>query len=264
MLRNIAIGQYYNTDSPVHLLDPRIKVALTAAFITMVFFVQNYWGYAALFVFVCFLSVLSNVPPRVLLRTLKPMAYILVFTFLLNLLFMQGEKVIFSLWIIRVTEEGLNQAVFLALRLLFLVAGASFLTLTTSPIELTDALERLMKPLTVFRFPAHELAMMMSIALRFIPTLLDEADKIMKAQASRGADFESGNIMRRARNMLPLLIPLFISAFRRADELALAMESRCYRGGKGRTRMKVLKLGARDAAATVFLAVLFAGIVLWG
>lgn len=264
MLKNIAIGQYYNADSPVHLLDPRVKVVLTAAFITMVFFVKNYWGYAALLVFVCFLSVISNVPPRVLIKTLKPMFYILVFTFILNLLFMQGEKVIFSLWFIRVTEEGLNQAVFLALRLLFLVAGASFLTLTTSPIELTDALERLMKPLTVFRFPAHELAMMMSIALRFIPTLLDEADKIMKAQASRGADFESGNIMQRARNMLPLLIPLFISAFRRADELALAMESRCYRGGKGRTRMKVLRMGARDAAAAVLVAGLFTGIVLWG
>ncbi|MFZ5975363.1 MAG: energy-coupling factor transporter transmembrane component T family protein [Bacillota bacterium] len=264
MLKNIAIGQYYNTVSPIHALDPRIKVILTAAFITMVFFVRNYWGYGVLFLFTCFLCTLSNVPPRILLRTLRPMLYILVFTFILNLLFMQGETVIFSWWIIRITAEGLNQAVFLALRLLFLVAGASFLTLTTSPIELTDALERLMKPLTVFRFPAHELAMMMSIALRFIPTLLDEADKIMKAQASRGADFESGSLMQRAKNMLPLLVPLFISAFRRADELALAMESRCYRGGTGRTRMKILKLGMRDAMATAFIAVLFTGIILWG
>lgn len=264
MLKNIAIGQYYNTGSPVHLLDPRVKLILTAAFITMVFFVQNYWGYAVLFVFVCFLSMLANVPPKVLLKTLKPLLYIIIFTFILNLLFMQGKTVIFSWWIIRITEEGLNQAVFMALRLLFLVCGASFLTLTTSPIELTDALERLMKPLTVFRFPAHELAMMMSIALRFIPTLLDEADKIMKAQASRGADFESGNLMQRAKNMLPLLVPLFVSAFRRADELALAMESRCYRGGTGRTRMKILKLGMRDAAATLFIAVLFTGIILWG
>ena len=264
MLKNITIGQYYNTGSPIHRLDPRIKVILTAAFITMVFFVSNYWGYAVLLLFTCLTSLLSNVPPRILLKSLKPMVYIMLFTFILNLLFMQGETVIFSWWIIEISQEGLDQAVFLALRLLFLVAGASFLTLTTSPIELTDALERLMKPLTVFRFPAHELAMMMSIALRFIPTLLDEADKIMKAQASRGADFETGNIMQRARNMLPLLVPLFISAFRRADELALAMESRCYRGGTGRTRMKILKLGMRDATAAVFIASVFTGIILWG
>jgi energy-coupling factor transport system permease protein len=264
MLKNIAIGQYYNTESPIHRLDPRVKILLTMAFITMVFFVRNYWGCAAVLVFVCFMSLIANIPLKTLIKSIRPLIYILIFTFVLNLLFMPGDTVIFSWWIVRVTREGLNQAVFMALRLLFLVAGTSILTLTTSPIEMTDAMERLMKPLTVFRFPAHELAMMMSIALRFIPTLLDEADKIMKAQASRGADFESGNLLQRAKNMLPLLVPLFISAFRRADELALAMESRCYRGGRGRTRMKVLHLRPADGLAALVLAGVFAAIVLWG
>ena len=264
MLRNIAIGQYFNVESPIHRLDPRTKIILTLVFITLIFFVKSYWGYVALALFICIVTLIANIPLKTLLKSIRPLLYILLFTFILNLLFMQGETVIFSWWIIRITREGLNQAIFMALRLLFLVTGTSIMTLTTSPIELTDALERLMKPLALLRFPAHELAMMMSIALRFIPTLMDEADKIMKAQASRGADFQSGKLVQRVKNMLPLLVPLFISAFRRADDLALAMESRCYRGGEGRTRMKVLRLRGADAVAALVLVSVFAGIVLWG
>lgn len=264
MLKRVMIGQYYNTQSAIHRLDARLKVLLTIAFMVMIFFATNAWGYLALFVFIFAVAVFSNVPLNIIARSVRPLMYILIFTFLLNVLFIQGETELFSWWVIRVTREALIQAVMMTLRLLYLVMGTSLLTLTTSPIELTDGMERLMSPLKVFRFPAHELAMMMSIALRFIPTLLDEADKTMKAQASRGADFETGGLITRAKNIVPLLIPLFVSAFKRADDLALAMESRCYRGGKGRTSMKVFRLEARDGIAFVLLAMMFYCIVMWG
>ncbi len=265
MLKNITLGQYYPGDSLVHRLDPRAKILIALAYIVLVFFVSNYWGYLFLLAALVGTSLLAKVPLRYLLRTLKPLRFILIFTFLLNIFFTRTGTPVY-LWdnFYLFTTEGVSRAVFMALRMSFLVAGSSMLMLVTSPITLTDGLERLMSPLRVIRFPAHELAMMMSIALRFIPTLTDEADKIMKAQMARGADFESGKLIERAKAMIPLLVPLFVSSFRRADELAMAMESRCYHGGEGRTRMRVLKLGKNDFLALLAMAALIAVVVLWG
>ena len=198
----------------------------------------------------------ANLPVKLLLKGIKPLRIILIFTFLLNLFFSAGETVLLQVWKIRVTQEGLLLAIRFSMRLVFLVTGASLLTLTTQPVVLTDGLERLMSPLARIGFPAHELAMMMSIALRFIPTLMEETDKIMKAQMARGADFESGNLLQRARAMVPLLVPLFVSAFRRAGDLAMAMEARCYHGGEGRTRLRVLRISDGDVAACVLMAAL--------
>ena len=262
MLGNITMGQYYPVDSPVHRLDPRTKLILTIAFIVGVFLVHSLWGYALVFGFVYMTARVARLPFRMLLKGLKPLRIILVMTFLLNLFFTAGDDVLVSFWIIRITREALRQAVFYSLRLLFLVIGTSVLTLTTSPVALSDALEILMGPLKKIHFPAHELAMMMTIALRFIPTLLDETDKIVKAQMARGADFESGNLLSRAKAMVPLLVPLFVSAFRRAGDLAMAMESRCYHGGEGRTRFRVLKFGKHDALAAGIMVVFLAVIVL--
>jgi len=254
MLKDITLGQYFPGNSVIHRIDPRIKVVLTVAFVVAVFLVQGFAGYGILAAFLVLAGGLSRIKPGYLLKSLKPLLFIILFTFVLNLFFTKGETVLFSWWIFTLTEEGLLSAVYMAIRLVFLVMGTSLLTLTTSPLQLTDALERLFAPLKVLRFPVHELAMMMSIALRFIPTLLEETQKIQKAQMARGADFESGNLMARAKAMVPLLVPLFVSAFRRADELAMAMEARCYRGGDGRTRMKVLKLGWIDLFASLVLA----------
>ena len=260
MLSNITMGQYYPTDSIVHRLDPRVKILLTIAFIVGIFLVHSLWGYALALVFVYFMARLSHVPFKMLMRGLRPLRFILVLTFVLNLFF-SGEGTILCQWsFITITHEGLSRAVHYCLRLLFLVIGTSLLTLTTSPVSLSDGLELLLSPLKVIHFPAHELAMMMTIALRFIPTLLEEADKIMKAQMARGADFESGNLLARARAMVPLLVPLFVSAFRRAGDLATAMESRCYRGGEGRTRLRVLKLTRADLYASLVMAA-FVGLI---
>ena len=257
MLTDITMGQYYPVDSFVHRLDPRTKVLLTIAYIIIVFLAKTFVGYALLLGFVFMTAHLACVPMRMLLRGLRPLRFILILTFLLNLCFNTGEKVLLSFWIIRITQEGLTQAIFFSMRLVFLVMGTSLLTLTTSPVSLSDAMEILMSPLKVIHFPAHELAMMMTIALRFIPTLLEETDKIRKAQMARGADFESGNLISRAKAMVPLLVPLFVSAFRRAGDLAMAMESRCYHGGEGRTRLRVLKLTKLDGrACAVMVAVL--------
>ncbi|MGI6151717.1 MAG: energy-coupling factor transporter transmembrane component T family protein [Christensenellales bacterium] len=264
MLRNITLGQYYPTDSPVHRLDPRIKILLTLAYVVLVFLVTNWLGYGFLLLGITLACVLSKVPFPYLLKSLRPLRFILIFTFVLNLLFTGGNEVWLGWWIFRITAEAFNRALFFSLRMVFLVAGTSMLMLTTSPITLTDGLERLLSPLKVFRFPSHELAMMMTIALRFIPTLLDEADKIMKAQMARGADFESGRLFARAKAMVPLMVPLFVSSFRRADELAMAMESRCYHGGAGRTRMRVLRLKWQDLLSVALLAALFAVTILWG
>ena len=265
MLSNITMGQYYPTDSIVHRLDPRVKILLTIAFIVGIFLVHSLWGYALALVFVYFMARLSHVPFKMLMRGLRPLRFILVLTFVLNLFF-SGEGTILWQWsFITITHEGLSRAVHYCLRLLFLVIGTSLLTLTTSPVSLSDGLELLLSPLKVIHFPAHELAMMMTIALRFIPTLLEEeADKIMKAQMARGADFESGNLFRRARAMVPLLVPLFVSAFRRAGDLATAMESRCYRGGEGRTRLRVLKLTRADLYASLVMAAFVGLIVIEG
>ena len=255
MTGNIMLGQFVPGDSAVHRLDPRTKILAMIAYIVLVFLVQSMAAFAVPFLFVALALLLSGVPLSYVWSSLKPMRWRIAFMFLINLFFTQGERVLFSWWIVRVTAEGVRQAVFISLRLILLVAGTSLLTLTTSPIALTDGLERLLKPLARIRFPAHELAMMMTIALRFIPTLLEETDRIRKAQMARGADFESGGLIARARAMVPILVPLFVSAFRRADELAMAMESRCYHGGEGRTRMRELRLARRDlyAAGTVAL-----------
>ena len=255
MTGNIMLGQFVPGDSAVHRLDPRTKILAMIAYIVLVFLVQSMAAFAVPFLFVALALLLSGVPLSYVWSSLKPMRWLIAFMFLINLFFTQGERVLFSWWIVRVTAEGVRQAVFISLRLILLVAGTSLLTLTTSPIALTDGLERLLKPLARIRFPAHELAMMMTIALRFIPTLLEETDRIRKAQMARGADFESGGLIARARAMVPILVPLFVSAFRRADELAMAMESRCYHGGEGRTRMRELRLARRDlyAAGTVAL-----------
>ena len=266
MTGNITLGQFVPGDSAVHRLDPRTKILAMIAYIVLVFLVQSMAAFAVPFLFVALALLLSGVPLSYVWSSLKPMRWLIAFMFLINLFFTQGERVLFSWWIVRVTAEGVRQAVFISLRLILLVAGTSLLTLTTSPIALTDGLERLLKPLARIRFPAHELAMMMTIALRFIPTLLEETDRIRKAQMARGADFESGGLIARARAMVPILVPLFVSAFRRADELAMAMESRCYHGGEGRTRMRELRLARRDlyAAGTValFLAAV-PGLQIW-
>ena len=262
MLNNITLGQYYPVDSPVHRLDPRIKLILTVAYIVAVFLAKSFAGYALLLGWIFFVCRLSHIPFKMVLKGLKPLRIIIILTFLLNLFMTQGNKVWVSFWIIRITEEAFLQALFYSLRLVFLVAGTSLLTLTTSPIALSDGIELLLTPLKKIHFPAHELAMMMTIALRFIPTLLEETDKIMKAQMARGADFESGNLISRAKAMIPLLVPLFVSAFRRAGDLAMAMESRCYHGGEGRTRLRVLKITRHDWIACAAMAVFIALIVL--
>ena len=264
MLNNITMGQYYPVDSRVHRLDPRIKLILTIVFIVAVFMAKTFLGYALILAFVWMTSRLANVPFRMLLRGLKPLRLIIVLTFLLNLFFTPGETVWVEFWIVRITREGFLQAAFYSLRLIFLVIGTSLLTLTTSPVSLSDGIEILLSPLKIIHFPAHELAMMMTIALRFIPTLLEETDKIMKAQMARGADFESGNLFSRAKAMVPLLVPLFVSAFRRAGDLAMAMESRCYHGGEGRTRLRVLTITRNDWIACGAMAGLLALIILEG
>lgn len=261
MTGNITLGQFVPGDSAVHRLDPRTKILAMIAYIVLVFLVQSMAAFAVPFLFVALALLLSGVPLSYVWSSLKPMRWLIAFMFLINLFFTQGERVLFSWWIVRVTAEGVRQAVFISLRLILLVAGTSLLTLTTSPIALTDGLERLLKPLARIRFPAHELAMMMTIALRFIPTLLEETDRIRKAQMARGADFESGGLVARARAMVPILVPLFVSAFRRADELAVAMECRCYHGDQGRTRMKQLEWRMRDTLALLWGALVLAGMI---
>ena len=261
MFKDITLGQYFPGNSPVHRLDPRTKLLLMIAYIVAVFIVKDMWLFLAVGAFVAGVTLLAQVPLSYLWRSLKPLRWILLFMFVLNLLMIKTGEPLWDWWILHITTGGVRQACYIALRLVLLVAGTSLMTLTTTPIALTDGLERLLKPLSVFRFPAHELAMMMTIALRFIPTLLEEADKIMKAQLSRGADLESGNLFQRAKAMVPILVPLFISAFRRADELAMAMESRCYHGGAGRTRMHVLSFAGRDALAAAVTLGLIALIV---
>ena len=258
----MTLGQFLPGDSPVHRLDPRTKILLMVAYIVLVFLVGRLPVFLLPAAFVVGVVLLARVPLRYLGSSVRPIRWLLVFVFIINLFFTQGRTVLVEWWIFRITQESLRQAVFITLRLLLLVMGTSLLTLTTSPIVLTDGLERLLKPLAVFRFPAHELAMMMTIALRFIPLLMEEVERIQKAQMARGADFTSGNLIVRARSMIPILVPLFVSAFRRADELAMAMESRCYHGGEGRTRMRELHLHRRDLVAAAVMAALFAAVIL--
>jgi energy-coupling factor transport system permease protein len=262
VLDNITLGQYYPANSVVHALDPRVKILLLVAYIVGVFLVPDLTGFALVVLFLLFSCRLSKLPVRILFKGLKPLRFILIFTFILNLFFTGGETALLNLGFAVLTREGLINALRYSLRLVFLVLGSSLLTLTTAPVTLTDGLERLLSPLRAIHFPAHEMAMMMSIALRFIPTLLEEADKIMKAQTARGADFESGNLIARAKAMVPLLVPLFVSAFRRAGDLAMAMEARCHHGGEGRTRLRVLKCQKRDYIACALMAALIAVVIL--
>lgn len=261
MLKNITLGQYFPGDSFIHRLDPRTKLLATVALIAIVFVAQGFSGFLLIAAFIIACAASTGIHLKYLVRGLKPIMFIIIFTFVLNLFFQTEGRELVHWGFIRITDQGLRMASFMAVRLILLVVSSQLLTLTTSPIALTDGLESLFRPLEVIHFPAHEIAMMMSIALRFIPTLMDEADKIMKAQKARGANFETGSLIQRAKAMVPLLVPLFVGAFRRAEDLALAMDARCYRGGAGRTRMKQLKFGAIDAIAALAVLLLLAGVI---
>ena len=261
MLRDITLGQYYAARSWIHMLDPRVKIIAAMLYIIELFLVTSFVGFGICFIALAVVVIASKVPPRFILRGLKPVMLILLFTFFLNMFMVPGQ-VIWELGFLKVTLEGFLMASFMSIRLVLLIIGSSMLTLTTTPLQLTDGLEKLFSPLKVIKVPTHELAMTMSIALRFIPTLLEETDKIMKAQQARGADFESGNILRRAKALIPVMLPLFLSAFRIAQDLSLAMEARCYRGGDGRTRMHQMKLRNNDYLAFVIMIVFFVFIVM--
>ncbi|MDD2428007.1 MAG: energy-coupling factor transporter transmembrane component T [Eubacteriales bacterium] len=262
MLNDITLGQYYPADSFAHRLDPRTKILLSIVYIVSIFLVKSLFGYIPVVLYLFLTIKVSTVPMGMMVRSIRPLRILLLFTFVLNLFFGTGERILFQWAFLTIRHEGLMNALHFSLRLIFLVTGTSLLTLTTAPVVLTDGLERLVSPLRVIKFPAHEMAMMMTIALRFIPTLVEEAQKIMKAQTARGADFTSGNLKQRTKAMIPLLVPLFISAFRRAGDLAMAMEARCYHGGEGRTRLHVLKFRKDDAIAGISILVLMAVIIL--
>ena len=247
MLRDITIGQHFPGDSLVHKFDPRMKLVLTIVYIILLFAASNPLGLTLSLVFLVAMYGVAKIPFKLITKSLKPILPIILFTAVLNLFFVSGEgEPLVHFWVLNIYAEGLRYAILMAVRVMALIAGTSLLTYTTSPIVLTDAIEQLLKPLGRLHFPVHELAMMMSIALRFIPTLIEETDKIMNAQKARGAMLDNGSMMERVKALVPVLIPLFISAFRRADELAMAMECRCYRGGDGRTRLKVLRCTRRD------------------
>lgn len=248
MIKDITLGQYFPGHSALHRMDPRMKLLLTIGYIVMLFLVQNPVGFALCAVFLTTAYLIAKIPVKMIAKSIRPILPIILFTGLLNLFFIEGDP-IFSWWVFKLTKQGIYISATMAVRIVLLIAGSSLLTYTTSPIALTDAIERLLSPLRAVHFPAHELAMMMSIALRFIPTLIEETDKIMSAQKARGADLESGSLLQRAKALIPIMIPLFISAFRRAEELALAMECRCYHGGEGRTKLHVLKYERRDHTA---------------
>lgn len=266
MLRDITLGQYYPADSIIHKLDPRTKLFATLLFIISVFSFDGIVGFIVMTAFLFGVIALSKVPLSFMLRGLKAIMILLVIAGLFNLFLTPGQ-VLWSIWKIHITREGLRNAVLMTIRMVYLIMGSSVMTLTTTPNQLTDGLEKALKPLQKINVPVHEIAMMMSIALRFIPILIEETDKIMKAQMARGADFETGNLIQKAKSMVPLLVPLFISAFRRATDLAMAMEARCYRGGEGRTKMKPLKYEKRDHKAylvyAVYLVLIVAGRILF-
>jgi energy-coupling factor transport system permease protein len=260
MIKDITIGQYYPAESILHRLDPRVKLLGTFLFIVTLFLFRSFIGYVVVLAFFAAIISLSKVPLRFILRGMKAVLVLFIFTVFFNLFFLPGNE-IFRWGIIKITDYGLYKAVFMGIRLTFLILGSSLMTFTTTPNQLTDGLEKVMRPLNRIKVPVHEIAMMMSIALRFIPILMEETDKIMKAQMARGADFESGGLLKRAKSLIPLLVPLFVSAFRRANDLAMAMEARCYRGGTGRTKMKPLSYKGRDYAAYVVL-LLYLGLII--
>ncbi|MEG2928252.1 MAG: energy-coupling factor transporter transmembrane component T [Oscillospiraceae bacterium] len=258
MLKDITIGQHFPGNSPVHTLDPRVKIIITVAYVVFLFMSTNLVGLALCAVLILSFYAVAKIPVKMLMKSLKPIIPIIIFTVVLNLFFISGEgQPLFAIWKIRVFKEGILFCIVMVARIICLISGTSLLTYTTSPIQLTDGLESLLKPLNAVHFPVHEMSMMMTIALRFIPTLVEETDKIMQAQKSRGAMLDSGSFTDRVKALVPILIPLFISAFRRADELATAMECRCYRGGAGRTRLKQLKITGKDIVSTLFCVVCF-------
>ena len=261
MLSNITIGQYYPAKSLLHRMDPRMKVILTAVFIVLIFLANNFASMALVLAFLGITVALSRVPLKMILRGLKAIVIIVVFTSVLNLFYVQGRKTLVDFWIVHITTKGVYTALFMAIRIMALIISSSLLTYTTTPTNLTDGLERLLSPLRYLRVPVHDIAMMMTIALRFIPTLIDEVGRIMNAQKARGADLETGNLFQRAKALVPIFIPLFISAFRRAYDLAFAMDCRCYRGGEGRTRMKRMQLAFRDFGSLFAMAAVLAGVI---
>ena len=266
MLSDITLGQFYPKNSVVHRLDPRTKLSLCVGFIVLLFLVQTFAGFAVAAFFVALTVGLAKLPLKLVLKSLKPLAFIVYFTAFFNIFYTpvsETNPAVWEWWIFRITAGGLRAAAFMSVRILLLVAGTSLLTYTTSPILLTDGLERLLKPLKWLHLPVHELAMMMTIALRFIPTLIEETEKIMNAQKARGADFESGSVLARAKALIPILVPLFISSFRRAEDLATAMECRCYHGGEGRTRMTQTRLAWRDAGAFGLWALCLGAVILF-
>ena len=264
MINDVAFGQYYPVKSPVHRMDPRMKIVLLITYIVMIFVVKNFWGFLLAAGFLLVAIFLSRVPVLSVVKSVKAIVFIIVLTFIINL-FMhkeEGARVLVDVWLLRnITDKSLFYALFMAMRLSFLVFGSSLLTLTTTPVSLTDGLEALLKPLKIVRFPVHELALIMSIALRFIPTLMEETNRIISAQKARGADFETGNLIQKVKALVPILVPLFISAFRRADELATAMECRCYQGGDGRTKMKLLRYKRNDYLVYGLGVVLLASVI---
>ena len=262
-IRDITLGQYYPAESPIHSLDPRVKIISALLYLVSLFLVKSIVFFVLPTIFIAAVIIISKVPFKFMTKGLKSIVFLIILTAVVNAFCTPGE-VIFSVWKLSLTIEGIQRAFFMAVRLVLLIFGSSLLTLTTKPIALTDGLERLMKPLSKIGVPSHEIAMMMTIALRFIPTLLDETDKIMKAQQARGADFENGGIKEKAKALIPLLVPLFVSAFRIAGDLAMAMEARCYHGGEGRTRMNEMKLKSSDAVAAVIVLVYFAAIIASG
>ena len=265
MLRDITIGQHFPGNSLVHRFDPRLKLVLTVAYIVLLFAASNPLGLTLSILFLGVMYKVAKIPVKMIGKSLKPILPIVLFTAVLNLFFVSGEgDPLVHFWFLNIYAEGVRYAVLMAVRVMALIAGTSLLTYTTSPIVLTDAIEQLLKPLGKLHFPVHELAMMMSIALRFIPTLIEETDKIMKAQIARGADLESGNMIQKAKSMIPILVPLFVSAFRRANDLAMAMEARCYHGGEGRTKMKPLKYCRKDRIAYITVIAYVVLVVLIG
>ena len=261
MLKDITLGQYFPGNTIIHRLDPRTKLIFVVIYIVAIFTAKSYISYAIVILVLIACVAVSRIRPKSLISGLKPLMIVIAITAVLNILFTRGEHVLVSFWKLTISLEGIRTAVFMVLRLALLIEGTFLLTYTTSPIAMTDGLERLLNPLKKLKVPVHELAMMMSIALRFIPTLIEETDKILSAQKARGADFDTGGILQKAKALLPLLVPLFISAFRRADELAVAMESRCYHGGEGRTRMKVLNMARRDWITLGLSIIFLAGII---
>ncbi len=260
-VRDITLGQYYPGDSPIHKLDARTKIICALIYLVSLFLVKSFTAFVLCIIFLAAVIIISKIPFKYISKGLKPIIFLIIFTMVINLLFVTTGDVLVQFWKIKITKDGIYRAAFMGLRLILLIFGSSLLTLTTKPIELTDGLEKLLSPLAKIGLPAHELAMMMTIALRFIPTLLDETDKIMKAQTARGADFENGSLKEKARALIPLLVPLFVSAFRIAGDLAMAMEARCYHGGSGRTRMHQMRFGKGDLTAAIIVIIYLALVI---